>query len=237
MEIKSIALALAKAQGKFQTPKKNRVNPYFKSKYADLAGIIDAIRAPLSENGIGYSQTLGFDPAGKYGLKTSLIHGDSGQALESFYPLTPPSPGAAQKFATDLTYARRYCLSAIVGIEAEEDTDGNEPEPDEDKKPENEPKQAKAAPKPVTQTKQPGPVINPKQKTALPAENELQKKTIPALKEMHGRFLAMMPFRGPDTQNKFNELIEEMKKRGVIPDDPAAPKTDGEFWDEQRNAP
>ena len=55
-DISELATALAKAQGQMGSAKKDADNPFFKSKYADLGAVIAAIKQPLSENGISYTQ-------------------------------------------------------------------------------------------------------------------------------------------------------------------------------------
>jgi hypothetical protein len=121
--IGTLASALAKAQGEFGAAKFNRVNPHFKSKYADLTAVIDAIRAPLSKNGIAWVQTI--EPVNGAGmvLTTTLVHGESGEWVRSIYPL--PAATAPQQFGSALTYAKRYSLAAIVGVSADEDDDAN----------------------------------------------------------------------------------------------------------------
>jgi hypothetical protein len=115
--INELAAALAKAQGSMENATMNRVNPHFKSKYADLASVLDAVRKPLSENGLAVVQAIHDG-----NLKTILMH-TSGQWVESLYPL--PAAARPQEMGSALTYARRYSLSAITGIAADEDDDAN----------------------------------------------------------------------------------------------------------------
>jgi hypothetical protein len=98
---------------------KNKRNPHYNSMYADLASIIEAVRKPLTDNGLAFSQTIWFDEHGLF-LQTTLLH-VSGQWLKSEYPLLQ---GTAQQTGSSLTYARRYSLSSIAGIAADEDDDG-----------------------------------------------------------------------------------------------------------------
>lgn len=120
-QINELASALAKAQGAMQNAVMNRTNPHFKSKYADLASVFDAIRGPLSANGLSVTQVTVLDGRGMM-LRTVLMH-TSGQFIESEYPL--PSAGKPQEMGSARTYARRYELTSIVGIGADEDDDGN----------------------------------------------------------------------------------------------------------------
>jgi hypothetical protein len=113
--LNELAAALAKAQGAMNNASMNRINPHFKSKYADLAALWDAVRKPLSENGLSVVQIIRDGS-----LHTMLLH-TSGQRLCSDYPL--PATARPQEMGSALTYARRYSLSALVGIAADEDDD------------------------------------------------------------------------------------------------------------------
>jgi hypothetical protein len=114
-----LAAALATAQGQMKPAVFNRVNPYFKSRYADLAAIFDAVRKPLADNGLAITQTIRKNGTGLM-LHTTLLH-SSGQSQNSEYPL--PSSDEPQKFGSALTYARRYSLSSMCGVAADEDDD------------------------------------------------------------------------------------------------------------------
>ena len=121
-QVGEIAAALAAAQGRMKNATLNKVNPHFKSKFADLASVRDAVVPALAGQGISVSQTMvPFD--GRVCLATRLLH-SSGQWIESLMPL--PDAADMQKLGSALTYARRYSLSAICGIAADEDDDGNE---------------------------------------------------------------------------------------------------------------
>lgn len=122
---KNLFEALAKAQGEVENAKKDTANPFFKSKYADLASVWDAIRAPLSNNGLAIIQLPVDPPAGIHGirLRTVMTH-SSGEAIEESFTMPLKPNAGAQEVGSALTYARRYALMAMVGI-APEDDDGN----------------------------------------------------------------------------------------------------------------
>uniref|UniRef100_A0A6M3JIS2 Putative Erf family protein n=1 Tax=viral metagenome TaxID=1070528 RepID=A0A6M3JIS2_9ZZZZ len=134
--IKEIATALSKCQGAIPPIKKLTDNPWFKSKYADLATIWEAIRKPLCENGLSIVQATN-DVENKINLTTIILH-SSGEWISSTLSLTPtisrPKDGDSlpvttttptpQGMGSALTYARRYALSAMLGIASEEDDDG-----------------------------------------------------------------------------------------------------------------
>jgi hypothetical protein len=121
-EIDKLAGALAKAQGKITGALKDSSNPFFKSKYADLAACWDACRAQLSENGLSVIQLTDIDAEGVTVI-TTLAH-ESGQWMRGKLRLMPKDP-TAQAVGSAITYARRYALAAIVGL-AQVDDDGNE---------------------------------------------------------------------------------------------------------------
>lgn len=120
-QINEIATALAKAQGEITGALKDSANPFFKSKYADLASCWDACRAPLSANGLSIVQITGFTDSLMV-LTTRLMHA-SGQWIESHIPVKPKDE-SPQAMGSALTYARRYALTAMVGV-AQVDDDGN----------------------------------------------------------------------------------------------------------------
>jgi hypothetical protein len=119
--ITTIMPAFIKAQANFAPAVKSATNPHFKSKYVALDGVIDAVAAPLREQGIAIMQMTDIEDARTI-LVTRLIH-SSGEWLGSRYPVHPVKADP-QGEGSALTYARRYALMALVGI-APEDDDGN----------------------------------------------------------------------------------------------------------------
>ena len=115
----TLADALAKAQGEMQNAPLNKENSYFNTKYADLAAIRDAVVPLLSANGIAVTQTPEFRGEAWVLVTTLRGHGDT---IEAVYPLSIDKP---QVMGSQLTYAKRYSLSSICGISADDDDDGN----------------------------------------------------------------------------------------------------------------
>ena len=115
----SLAGALSQAQAAMKSASFDRTNPHFKSKYASLASVVDTIRKPLADNGLSYTQTTEIRD-GSLILVTTLRH-ISGETVKSEYPL--PAQSKPQELGSALTYARRYSLSAIVCIAADDDDD------------------------------------------------------------------------------------------------------------------
>ncbi|WP_024516784.1 ERF family protein [Bradyrhizobium sp. Tv2a-2] len=120
-QINELATALAKAQGAMQNAVMNRTNPHFRSKYADLSSVLDAIRAPLSANGLAVVQIMQPTEHGMT-MRTTLMHA-SGQFISTDYPL--PHTTKPHEMGSAITYARRYSLAALICNSSDEDDDGN----------------------------------------------------------------------------------------------------------------
>jgi hypothetical protein len=136
--IANIAKALQCFQSKMGKISKDSNNPFFKSKYASLSTILEHIQQPLAECGLSFSQL----PDGT-GLTTIIMHGESGEFLESTYDVNAipeytkekdsqgtviyrgPAYVSPQNVGSAITYARRYALGAALGLNIDEDDDGN----------------------------------------------------------------------------------------------------------------
>ena len=120
--IKNLADALAKAQGELKNPRFDSVNPHFKSKFASLAAVRDAVIPAFSKHGISVSQwPIGSD--GHAGCKTILAHASGEWIHESF--IIPVDKPNAHGYASAVTYAKRISLQSIAGVVGDEDDDGN----------------------------------------------------------------------------------------------------------------
>ena len=126
--IGELAKALAKAQSQMSAVAYDSDNPHFKSRYASLAAICDAVRKPLADNGLSYVQLPSSEGLDVY-LTTRLIH-SSGEWIESTFGASVANERnkGVQGLGSILAYLRRYGLSAICGVAADEDTDGGKPE-------------------------------------------------------------------------------------------------------------
>jgi hypothetical protein len=120
--IKNIAAALVKAQKAFGPALKDKTNPAFRSKYADLGACIEAVQDALNSNGIALLQQTKEDDSGVT-VETVFLH-ESGEAWSSGPLHVPAAKQDPQGYGSALTYARRYSLMAACGI-APEDDDGN----------------------------------------------------------------------------------------------------------------
>jgi len=118
--MQKIAKALATFHEHMKPVGKDKTNPHFRNKYASLDSILEGIKEPLKLAGLTFVQL----PIEGGKLKTILIESESGESIESTMDILlakndPQAQGSA------LTYARRYALSAILGISTDEDDDGN----------------------------------------------------------------------------------------------------------------
>lgn len=118
--LNELATALALAQGEIKDADKDSVNPHLKSKYADLASVLQAARPILSKNGLSLTQGVAFD-SGAVHVTSRLLH-KSGQWVESMISI-PVAKADAQGIGSATTYGRRYGASAIIGI-SQDDDDG-----------------------------------------------------------------------------------------------------------------
>lgn len=116
--------SLVAARKEIGAAKKGSTNPHFKSKYADLASVIEAVKEPLEKHGLTFVQDCRH--AADVGwLVCTVIYHESGEKLELAYvPVLATKPDA-QGWASGNTYARRYSLQMALGVPAEDD-DGNE---------------------------------------------------------------------------------------------------------------
>ena len=142
--IKDLATALCAAQAEIENATKNSQNPHYKSSYADLASVLDAVRPVATKHGLAFSQLPGFAD-GCATLDTLLMH-TSGEWImgTSGAPLPKQDP---QGIGSASTYLRRYSLAALFGI-AQEDDDGEGTVSQRGREPAGKPEPAKKAAEP-----------------------------------------------------------------------------------------
>jgi len=120
--VKELSAAMALAFAKIEGAIKGKTNPAFRSKYADLAAVVDAVKPALAEHGLWFRQIT--HPADGGVCVETIIHHSSGESLACGPLFVPASKQDAQGFGSALTYCRRYSLMAAFGVPAEDD-DGN----------------------------------------------------------------------------------------------------------------
>ena len=121
--MKELFLSVSNFQAECPTIKKDAANPFFKgSKYATLPHILSIITPILKKNGLVLMQ-----PVINTCVVTKLIHIDSGQMIESVYDILCKDATNPQQLGSGVTYARRYSLSSLLGLNIDDgsDDDGN----------------------------------------------------------------------------------------------------------------
>ncbi len=121
-EIGELAKALSAFQGELEGVERDSLNPYFKSKYADLHAVWQAIRKPLAKHGLSITQIGQFE--GDRAMLVSILLHSSGQWIRSVMPIIT-SKGDIQSFGASVTYLKRYMLQALCGCSSYDD-DGEE---------------------------------------------------------------------------------------------------------------
>jgi hypothetical protein len=95
--------------------------------YADLPKIFEEINPLLQKHGLGFTQLINSQDGLNY-LKTILFHVESGESIDSV-TLIPyvqlKGMNDFQSFGSGVTYFRRYCLSSILGLVTDKDTDAS----------------------------------------------------------------------------------------------------------------
>lgn len=117
--IKQLAAAMIIFSNKIDKISKTSVNPFFKSNYAALPEILEAIKTPLIESGLSIVQF-----PDENGLTSLLMH-ESGEWIEAT-SIMHPVKNDPQSIGSSITYSRRYSIGAILGLNIDVDDDGNE---------------------------------------------------------------------------------------------------------------
>ena len=123
--ITELAKAMAAFQGEVKNPSNTAENPYFNSKYAPLQDVLNTVRPLLSKHGLSIIQIPSSSEDGNRVIVKTLIMHTSGQWIESDPLILKMDKVTAQGAGSAITYARRYSLSALLGISSEDDDDGN----------------------------------------------------------------------------------------------------------------
>ena len=131
--IKELSSALQKAQAEMPVVVFDATNPFLKNKFASLGAVINTSRPILAKHGLSVSQ-FPTSINGSVGVTTILAH-SSGEWMEDtiYLPLAEEKgKSAAQVAGSVITYLRRYSWAAVLGLYADEDTDGSQPEKKQD---------------------------------------------------------------------------------------------------------
>ena len=150
--IASLAAALSNFQASVHSVPFDGNNAFLNSRYATLKAMIETARPGLAENGLSVSQiVVSYD--GQIGVETVLMH-SSGEWISNTAILPPGAEkgkSSAQVAGSTITYLRRYSYASILGLYADEDTDGNGPQQNAKQATPGRPRQAPQATAPTAQ--------------------------------------------------------------------------------------
>lgn len=186
-EIKNIYSAFIKAQANIEKAVKDSTNPHFRSKYADLGNVVDAIKPHLEEQGLAFFQKFHECDKG-IKIETIVIH-ESGESISNGILFVPVTKNDAQGFGSACTYARRYSLQSAFGV-APDDDDGNAA---------SQPKQHQG-PQRVPQQQAPAP-------TSMAGDIAEQLQAAPDMKTLVGIFNAL----DNDQKREFKSTFDAMR--------------------------
>jgi hypothetical protein len=120
--VHTLASAMAAAFGEIEGATKSANNPHFKSKYADITAVIEAIKPALIAHHLFFTQHP--QPSENGITVETFLHHAGGESLSLGALFVPANKNDAQGFGSALTYARRYALVTAFGVPVEDD-DGN----------------------------------------------------------------------------------------------------------------
>lgn len=191
--IQNLAKALLVFDAEVAKVSKTASNPFFKNKYAPLPEIQDAVKEPLLKAGLTLKQI----PLGEHSLYSILIHAESGEWLGGEF-IMHPAKDDPQGNGSRLTYQKRYALGAMLGINIDEDDDGNRASSVPKPKPE--------LPKPQPDPPKPQPEADPFTMTEFDQAIAMIRKadTEAALMDIYNTFAAY---------RKEKEFMSELSKR------------------------
>lgn len=119
---KELAAAMSAALAELGPVHRNKRNPHYRSTYADLAAVVEAIRGPATRNGIAWSHTTNINSEGWIVVITTIIHAGGGYRTHAFP--AKPSKTDPQSIAGVISYGMRYGLLQAFGLPTSDDRDG-----------------------------------------------------------------------------------------------------------------
>lgn len=121
---KQVLKALFEAKSLFAKAEKSKQNSHLKNRYSTLDDVLAAVEPGLEECGlVMFQSVIDSEPTGLLKVETKLFHAESGEWV-SFLMIVPISKNDAQGYGSALTYARRYGITAALGL-SQADDDGN----------------------------------------------------------------------------------------------------------------
>lgn len=217
----TLTSALVAAQAEMPKVEKRGRNPHFKNEYVTLDDLIDSVRPVLNRHGLAIVQPPATLDGNMPALKTILLHGPSGETLESTMPLILQK-GDMQGVGSAITYGRRYMLAAMLGIAEGVDDDGNHasasPRPEQAAQPADRPSAAAPPPPDDGTFKAPdsGPTITDAQIKKLWATWRETKLPDAVLRDTIERMFGAASTK-QIPKARFNELLDEIKQLETVP--------------------
>lgn len=114
----NLCKAMAQAFPKIEGALKESKNPHYGSKYADFSSVVDAVKPALTSHGLFFMQHI--RPADGAACVETVLYHESGESLPCGLVSVPVTKNDAQGYGSALTYARRYSLSAALGVAPED---------------------------------------------------------------------------------------------------------------------
>ncbi len=225
--IGALAAALAAAQAEMKAVRRNREVTVrgetkagkqfsYKFKYATFDDIMDAVRGPLAKNGLAVSQLPSGGSSGGLILTTILLH-SSGEWIRAGLPIQVDGRGL-QEVGSALTYAKRYALSAMLGVASEEDDDGNAAEGNQAtfgsprQQPQAQPRRAapaQPAHDPQTGEVHDDPVAAWCRKATEEINNLRSQEAVNEWEDTNKATLARLAEKDPDARNRIGNVMAE----------------------------
>ncbi len=204
MSIADLAAALAKVQAELPKLERDRTvvvtqksGDTYSYSYATLANLSETVLPLLAKNGLSFVAMPGAGSDGKMCVRYHLLH-ESGEEMTGEFPIS--GEGGIQMIGGRITYARRYCLAAIVGVAADED---DEARLSEDSGPRTAQRAAKAQPVGEAAAREPRKTAQRAQPAAgAPLPGEPERITEPQMRKLQALF-AEQGFTAPDDKRAF----------------------------------
>lgn len=124
-ETKALYKALGLFRKNIKQPVKDGKNPYFKSSYVTLEGVIKSVDEAMNGTGLSFVQEVS-TINGLPSVRTMLMHEDGGTMATEWLSLPLKQGATPQDVGSLITYAKRYQLAGFMGISSDVDDDGNQ---------------------------------------------------------------------------------------------------------------
>lgn len=124
-ETKALYKALGLFRKNIKQPVKDGKNPYFKSSYVTLEGVIKSVDEAMNGTGLSFVQEVA-TINGLPSVRTMLMHEDGGTMATEWLSLPLKQGATPQDVGSLITYAKRYQLAGFMGISSDVDDDGNQ---------------------------------------------------------------------------------------------------------------